>query len=62
MYGFYNAMPYERGSSAIGRSFFAGFYFQIFKRPIPELPDGIDMFAMILDQNEFVPKVERFLR
>ncbi|MGZ5278777.1 MAG: hypothetical protein ACXWC9_02470 [Pseudobdellovibrionaceae bacterium] len=62
MYGFYNAMPYERGSSAIGRSFFAGLYYQVFRRPIPELPDGVDMFAMVLDQNEFVPKMERFLR
>jgi hypothetical protein len=54
MYGYYNAPPFPRGSSAIGRAFFAGTYLKFFGKKIPTLPDGIDITAMLNDQDEFI--------
>jgi hypothetical protein len=54
MFGYYNAMPYERGSSAIGRSFFAGIYKSVFRSKVPVFVDAINVKAMILSEEEFV--------
>jgi hypothetical protein len=62
MYGYYNAVPFKRGSSAIGRAFFAGLYAYVFEKPIPALPDGTDLRAMILDQDEFVEIYSKLLK
>lgn len=57
MYGYYNAMPFERGSAAIGRVFFSAMYLKIFHRKIPTLPDGIDLRAMIMKEDDFVARM-----
>jgi hypothetical protein len=54
MYGYYNAMPFKRGSSAIGRSYFSGVFLSIFGRKIPNLPDLIDIIAMTSSETEFI--------
>lgn len=54
MYGYYNAMPFHRGSAAIGKIFFAGLYVKLFGSKLPELPDLMDVRAMVLTESEFV--------
>lgn len=61
MYGFYNAMPFSRGSSAMGRVFFAAYYKVLFGRKIPALEDGVDVLAMILSERDFVYRITRQL-
>ncbi len=57
MYGYYNAMPFERGSAAIGRVFFSAMYSKIFHRKIPIFPDGVDLRAMIMKEDDFVARM-----
>lgn len=53
VYGYYQAMPFERGSSAIGRSFFAAAGYFYFGKKMPQ-PDGIDVRAMIMPYQDFL--------
>jgi hypothetical protein len=62
MYGYYNAMPFARGSAAIGRSFFAGLYSSFFQTKIPSLPDAVDIRAMLSTQQDFVKTMVPYLR
>src|SRR5207248_1214591 len=51
--GYFNAMPFERGSDAIGRSFWSGTVQHVTGRKVM-LPDGVDYRAMILRERDFV--------
>jgi hypothetical protein len=55
MHGFYQAMPFVRGSAAIGRSFFAGLAPILLGHKLPAQPPDPDLFAMTaLSVDEFV--------
>ena len=62
MFGYYNAMPYRNGSASIGRVFFAGMYLAIFGKRIPSLPDGTDVYAMVLTQEGFIKTFLRYIK
>ncbi len=51
--GYYQAMPYERGSAAIGRVFFAAFYYVKTGKKLADYRE-IDVESMIIDPAEFV--------
>ncbi len=55
LYGYYQAMPYLRGSASIGSMFFAGCFLGLFEEKLGGLPPDPDLSAMTaLDQNEFI--------
>lgn len=49
---FFRAMPYERGSAAIGRASLSGIFSEILEKKIV-LPDDVDFRAMVMPQEEF---------
>ena len=60
MFGYYNATRYQRGSSAIGRVFFSAYYRAVFKTHHRVLPDGVDVLAMIYDEDEFIRELKPY--
>ena len=52
MHGYFNAMPFRRGSAAIGRLTFAGLYLHLFGRTIT-LPGDVDILAMTSTPEQF---------
>lgn len=60
MYAYYHAMPFCRGSAAIGRVFFSGLFLAILDAKLPELNSDPDLLAMTaLNQEEFRAEVLR---
>ncbi len=57
LFACHNAVYWCRGSAAIVDTFFGGLYPVLFGRKLPLLPDGIDVSAMILDQDEFSVRI-----
>lgn len=53
VWDYFQAMPYERGSSSIGQAVWAGWLSAHFERKV-RLPDGVDLFAMIQERDPFV--------
>lgn len=58
MYGFYNTVPFLRGSASIGNVLFDVIYRHYFAQNesdyFPLSPYGLDVEAMVMEQNEFV--------
>ena len=52
IYLYFQAMPYERGSAAIGNAFFPGVIKALTGKKV-SLPDGVDFRAMSMDKESF---------
>ncbi len=56
--GLFQAMPYERGSEAIGRLWLAAEYLRVFGQKMPPLPDGFDVRSMLEKQPDAAKALE----
>ncbi|MGZ6394930.1 MAG: hypothetical protein ACXWQA_12055 [Pseudobdellovibrionaceae bacterium] len=61
MYGFFNAMPYYRGSAAIGRIVFTALFSFIEGRPVIIDPE-CDVKALVQTQFEFLTNIQSIVR
>ncbi|HEY8271676.1 MAG TPA: hypothetical protein VIG33_12370 [Pseudobdellovibrionaceae bacterium] len=61
MYGFFNAMPYYRGSAAIGRIVFTVLFSSIEERPMIIDPE-CDVKALVQSQFEFLTNIQSIVR
>ena len=53
IWNYFQAMPYERGSSSIGQAVWAGWLTAHFGTKT-KLPDAVDLFAMVQERDSFV--------
>ena len=60
IYGYFVSMPFQRGSSAIGRSFWSGVSSFIIGKKIV-LPDAVDLHAIVRGQEDFEEWILKFL-
>ena len=62
LFGYYNAYPYRRGTSSIGRVYFPGVFKDVFGVKSNVFEDGIDVIAMISGEQTFLKEFGQKIR
>ncbi len=63
VYGYYQAYPFERGTHALGRALFRGFFFSLFSHDLTQWPDEDRILDfLVVSQSRFVDLMTPFFR